>query len=433
MKNKNEKKKFSIVALLAIVMVAFLSLSIYTIISNQDSVYSRAADEVAGDNFRFTSSTSVILTGNSKYRVPLFYRIVNATTNMPIFCVWHNVGIISYGDIINEETGEKLPDTDQEKYLYVKNGEIDDYGLLYLLNADVAAPQGTVSGHEEEVKTWIRQTAIWGYLHRFNNRTLTGSFISASTGDVVTSLQVNNLTNEELEGIAGSNVLNLVTNLGHGDSTKIYEGAALASSALGTNGDNTVVGKLIAKASTASEAKGIAIQYTDPTKTEDGAYYQTEVTVKSSPYEDALTKYSLRISGIEGAEVVKKDGGELTLTDINPAEVPSFYIRVPVDKVTDETKTINLEVDGVVDVLNGYYYQDNLKDHPELGVTGSLQRVITVTGRPRNVSSSLPIDFVPVSDTGMSAAQTIYFVGLIVLLCGIGIVYANTKPVENKQ
>ena len=43
MKNKNEKKKFSIVALLAVVMVAFLSISIYTIISNQDSVYSRAA------------------------------------------------------------------------------------------------------------------------------------------------------------------------------------------------------------------------------------------------------------------------------------------------------------------------------------------------------------------------------------------------------
>ena len=36
-------------------------------------------------------------------------------------------------------------------------------------------------------------------------------------------------------------------------------------------------------------------------------------------------------------------------------------------------------------------------------------------------------------DTGMNAAQTIYFIGLIVLLCGLGIVYANTKPVESKQ
>ena len=34
-------------------------------------------------------------------------------------------------------------------------------------------------------------------------------------------------------------------------------------------------------------------------------------------------------------------------------------------------------------------------------------------------------------DTGMSAAQTIYFIGLIVLLCGVGIVYANAKPIEN--
>ena len=27
----------------------------------------------------------------------------------------------------------------------------------------------------------------------------------------------------------------------------------------------------------------------------------------------------------------------------------------------------------------------------------------------------------------------VFFIGLIVLLCGVGIVYANTKPVESKQ
>ena len=32
----------------------------------------------------------------------------------------------------------------------------------------------------------------------------------------------------------------------------------------------------------------------------------------------------------------------------------------------------------------------------------------------------------------MSTAQTIYFIGLIVLLCGVGIVYANAKPAESK-
>ena len=35
-------------------------------------------------------------------------------------------------------------------------------------------------------------------------------------------------------------------------------------------------------------------------------------------------------------------------------------------------------------------------------------------------------------DTGMTTAQTIYFIGLIVLLCGVGIIYANAKPVEEK-
>ena len=40
------------------------------------------------------------------------------------------------------------------------------------------------------------------------------------------------------------------------------------------------------------------------------------------------------------------------------------------------------------------------------------------------------IDFVGTPDTGMSKAQTVFFIGLIVLLCGVGIVYANAKPIE---
>ena len=39
-------------------------------------------------------------------------------------------------------------------------------------------------------------------------------------------------------------------------------------------------------------------------------------------------------------------------------------------------------------------------------------------------------DLAPAPDTGISAGQTIYFVGLIVLLCGVGIIYANAKPTQ---
>ena len=41
------------------------------------------------------------------------------------------------------------------------------------------------------------------------------------------------------------------------------------------------------------------------------------------------------------------------------------------------------------------------------------------------------VNYTPdVPDTGMTTAQTIYFIGLIILLSGVGIIYATAKPQE---
>ena len=61
-----------------------------------------------------------------------------------------------------------------------------------------------------------------------------------------------------------------------------------------------------------------------------------------------------------------------------------------------------------------------------------MQKVVTVTGSVIDVPSSTSVQVVGAPDTGMSTAQTIFFIGLIVLLCGVGIVYANAKPVQDK-
>ena len=62
-----------------------------------------------------------------------------------------------------------------------------------------------------------------------------------------------------------------------------------------------------------------------------------------------------------------------------------------------------------------------------------INNVVTVTGDTMDVSGGLSIEIVGAPDTGMNTAQTIYFIGLIVLLCGVGIVYANAKPVDARQ
>ena len=58
------------------------------------------------------------------------------------------------------------------------------------------------------------------------------------------------------------------------------------------------------------------------------------------------------------------------------------------------------------------------------------QTVTTVQFNRNSKDSGKDFDLAPAPDTGISAGQTIYFVGLIVLLCGVGIIYANAKPTQ---
>ena len=83
--------------------------------------------------------------------------------------------------------------------------------------------------------------------------------------------------------------------------------------------------------------------------------------------------------------------------------------------------TVNISVTGNFEKYTGFYYSggsncqqvttvENVVDHPNTGA-----------------------DFAIAPDTSMSSAQTIYFIGLVVLLCGVGIIYANAKPSAQKQ
>ena len=75
-------------------------------------------------------------------------------------------------------------------------------------------------------------------------------------------------------------------------------------------------------------------------------------------------------------------------------------------------------------MLEGNYYTAN---------SGEYQKVVTVTGTTKHFSNGVSFEVAPSPNTGVNKAQTIYFIGLVVLLCGIGIVYANAKPSESKQ
>ena len=105
-----------------------------------------------------------------------------------------------------------------------------------------------------------------------------------------------------------------------------------------------------------------------------------------------------------------------------------FYVRIPVDKVNENNKNVKLSVTGSFTTLEGNYYigKDETKEYQTVAA------VETVTSNIQT-GVEIPLNYTPdVPDTGLSTAQTVYFIGLIVLLSGIGIIYANVKPSESK-
>ena len=90
----------------------------------------------------------------------------------------------------------------------------------------------------------------------------------------------------------------------------------------------------------------------------------------------------------------------------------------------DENKVIKFRVIGSFTTYEGNYYV--------AAGAQTISSVDTVTNN-KDVGSEFTIDYTPdIPDTGISAAQTVYFIGLIVLLSGVGIIYANVKPTEQK-
>ena len=93
------------------------------------------------------------------------------------------------------------------------------------------------------------------------------------------------------------------------------------------------------------------------------------------------------------------------------------------EKVTKNVQKVVVSVAGNFTTLEGKYYN----------AAGDFQKVVSVKTGEKSISRGTEVEFIGTDDTGMNTVQTIYFIGLIVLLCGVGIVYANAKPVQVKQ
>lgn len=397
--NQNQRQKknhmlgFSVVLSFSVAIFAVFSLVSFGLAAFTNHGGVSYAAPVVGDTFTFTTGkdaqNNILLVRmdvssqphrDDAYTVPLYW--ADGNENNPVFCVEHSANV------------------SEQDVTYKKGSVIDDYGLLYLLNKSFANGQKVTDAagdNAKYVEAWVTQTAIWMYLYNANDTESSPNYIKPNTVDNIkhtTSLQL-------FRG---------------GDATEIYNGENLY---------DKYVAPLVEEAKDASAAKqlSVIIDSNNPASVaEDKSFYESPVvTVSDAPF-GGLTTFDVSVSGVEGAYLVDEDGNSLSTS--LPAGT-KFKVRIPANKINgSETVNVTVNVLGHFNTLTGNYYVD---------ANNTLQKVVTVTGDTSNYSSGASFQIIPTPATGMNVAQTIYFIGLIVLLCGVGIVYANAKPVENKQ
>ncbi len=380
--NKNRNRKVvdgSVVLSFVVAVFALISL-----VSVGFSQISYAAPTSGDDSFTFNVAGStdgeakISLDGTSGYIVPVYYRDNDTTKH--VFCVEHKAAV-------------------DDGTTYTNGGTIDDYGLLYLLNNSYASGKEIITeGTNKEVANiYITQTAIWLYLDETHK----------------------GLDDYSLHEISASELAVIQT---AGGTLTYNDGTALGDKSIKVDNLYSLIRGLVDQAKAADSSRQLSVAFGEGSisKVDGVDYYQTPIVNVTSETSDQLKNFDVKVSGINNAKVVDENGAEITaLTGL--AKGTKFYIRIPADQVSSDTKKLTVEVVGHFDSVVGNYY-----------IADGLQKVVTAKDSSVDINASDSIDVVGAPDTGMSTAQTIYFIGLIVLLCGVGIVYANAKPAESK-
>ena len=167
--------------------------------------------------------------------------------------------------------------------------------------------------------------------------------------------------------------------------------------------------------------------------TNDKKYYTSSPIAISISTDDshglteALDEYKFSISSDapKGTKIMAWDEDANKLVDVTNKEKLSYSkyktLRVYVPS-NSETGTYNfsLAITGTIQQYTGYFY-----DAPE-GQNG-LQRLTTVDVVNKTSTGEAQFSVQIVPDTATNLSKTIYIIGLIVLISGLGILYVNVK------
>lgn len=298
-------------------------------------------------------------------------------------------------------------DVDYEGNLkYVKSERVLDSGLLYVMS-NVYPNKKIMDGENElpvGVQVWLSQSAVWIYAAANgykNNTKITSDVVEGilyetdlydATGAVVATLSQEDKDNGYISLFDKYGLLELL----------------IEAQKLGTTPSNSL--------DVTKKSEGVSM-------TSDGKYYQTGfVDVVGTVLSESIGSFNgfeLKLNKApEGTMVVDKDGKEITdLTNLEPGT--KFAFKVPVDKVKEENKKMEVSVLGSFDSYAADIY-----------VAEGSQTVTSVSKINNNLSVPLDLElnYAPtVPNTALNNSATLYIIGLILLLSGLGIFYTSAK------
>ena len=277
-----------------------------------------------------------------------------------------------------------------------------NYGIAYILmnsyptktlisgaTATESAPQtgANCANANEMDNIWITQSAIWGY-----------------QGVLSSDLLISNSLKYDPTGLIN----------GFCD-TWSYNNSTLTGSTLW----NVYVSGLISSAKAVKDPADSTLSVTGGdgwTKTDDG-YKSSLISVAPSSSEASYSAYSLTLEGApDGVKVYTEAGEDITSKLDNITAGTKVYVFVPSEQAKKGPK-FTLKASTTITYNAAYKYVDK---------TTNYQPSVLVGPETKNIEGAISLNVIP--DTASSISNSIYFVGVLILLCGAGIIYANVKP-----
>lgn len=354
------------------------------------SLFFNVEKNVFAESYIATSAPEQFTTNQAGRSVNASYDAIMANTALSANATGRGNNVTDY----HTSTKEKIFCIDRMTdyapgAVYRKSGDTVDYGIVYIIthaqdkyNSIASKLPAAVTNKDLEI-SWLTQIAIWKYLNQngFND---------------INMLQPE-ITEEETSTSYSRNAVHLWKYAGD-----------LADAAKGQSGTDPAA------------FNNLAFNY-DGTHTVDKENKTIRTSLISIQNSGEVSSFSLDLSKVpSGTKVYNESNSEITdLTNI--PSTTKFYLIVPISNADNYAFDFNISATASYTYYNGYKY-----------TSGANQPVVLVTNDKKSIQASLRIEGSHIEDTASSISKVMYISGIFILLCGVGIIYANVKPKKQK-